>query len=787
MRALDRKLLRDLKRLRAQAFAVALVVAGAVATLVLAVGSFRSLQETRTAYYDRYQFADVFASVNRAPKSLLEDIARIPGVATLEGRITKFVMLDIPGFREPVTAEVISIPEKSEPALNRLYMRAGRMPESGRAGEVVVNDGFAKAHGLALGDRFTALLNGRQRKLVIIGTALSPEYVYSMGPGDRAPDERRFGVVWMREQALASAYDLDGAFSSVSLRLLRGAQEREVIRRIDKLLDPYGGEAAYGRKDQSSDAYLDHGLAMLKNMSETLPPIFLLVSAFLINLTLGRIVALEREQIGLLKALGYRNAAVAWHYGKLVLILVAIGIAIGSIAGTWLGAYVTQIYGNFYRFPFLVFTQNPDLHVIAALLTLVAAGAGGLRALREVIALAPAVAMQPSPPPRFHRLLPKSLPLTHVFPQSVTMMFRNVTSHPLRALSTTFGMALATAILIASLFLTGTMEQLIDVTYFMADRQDATVSFIERRPASVVQQVAHLPGVRSVEPYREVPVRIRHGALERRVLLSGRPRDGDLRRIIAADLRPVALPSDALAISAWLARALGVHVGDYVEVDLLEGQRRTVSLPVAARVEDYFGIQGMMDFEALQRLMRESPTVTSVNVILDTAKEDEFFAAIKRLPSISSTVLQRVSLANFRSVIAVLVTAMASIYTGLAAIIAFGVVYNSARISLSERSRELASLRVLGFHRGEVLRILLMELALVTLLAQPVGWQMGYGLAWMLKTNMAGELMRAPLIVEQSTYGLATALVLCAAVVSALFVRERIKRLDLVAVLKTRD
>ena len=787
MRALDLKLLRDLERLRTQGLAIALVVAGGVATLVLAVGSFRSLQETRIAYYERYQFADVFASVRRAPKSLLDRIAEIPGVAAVEGRITKLALLDIPGFREPVTGEFISLPESGPPALNRLYMRVGRMPEPGSADEVVVNEAFAKAHAFAPGSRFTAILNGRKRESVIVGTALSPEFVYSEGPGDRAPNDSRFAIVWMPEKALASAYDLDGAFSWVSLRLLRGVHEGEVIRRLDELLDPYGGQAAYGRKDQISDAYLDHGLAMLRNMSQTLPPIFLLVSAFLINLTLSRVVALEREQIGLLKALGYRNAAIAWHYTKFVLVVVFAGIVIGSVAGTWLGSYVTRLYGDFYRFPFLVFAKNPDLHVLAALLSLAAATIGALRALKEVVTLPPAVAMQPPTPPRFHRLLPESSHMPHILSQPVTMMVRNITAHPVRAVLASLGIALATGILVASLFLNGTMEELINVTYFMSDRQDATVSFVERRPANVVAQIGRLPGVLAAEAYREVPVRVRHGSLERRMMISGRPRDADLRRIIDVHSRPVTLPENGLAISSWLADILGVKVGDFVEVDLLEGQRRSVSLPVAALVEDYFGVQGMMDSDALARLLREAPAVNSVNLILDDSKRDLFFDAIKGLPTVSGLALQAVSLANFRAVMAVLVTTMAGIYTGLAAVIAFGVVYNSSRISLSERARELASLRVLGFSRGEVLRILLLELAAITLIAQPAGWAIGYGLARILKTNMAGDLMRAPLIIEHNTYVVASAIIIFAATFSALVVRKRIDQLNLVAVLKTRD
>ena len=522
-------------------------------------------------------------------------------------------------------------------------------------------------------------------------------------------------------------------------------------------------------------------------MSRTLPPIFLLVAAFLINLTLSRVVALERELIGLLKAVGYRNGTIAFHYLKFVGVVAAIGIIIGSAAGTWLGMGITQFYAEVFRLPFLVFVQSPDLHVIAAALSLIAATLGALRALRQIVLLPPAIAMQPPNPQPFRRLLPANFSRRNVLTQPMLMMIRNIVSHPVRAAFTTLGLALATGILIASLFLQDTMENIIDVTYFLSDRQDATVSFIEKHSENTVLQIARLPGVLAVEPFREVPVRIRHENLERRVMISGRPRNPDLSRIIDVDLHPVRLPENGLAISGWLAQLLGVRSGDYVEIDLLEGQRRTVWLPVTALVEDYFGIQGIMDSEALARLMREAQAVNGVFVSLDSNKSDLFYDAIKRLPSVAGTVLQRISLANFREQIATIVSTMGTLYTGLAVVIGFGVVYNSARISLSERARELASLRVLGFTQGEVLRILFLELALLTLLSQPAGWAIGYGLAWTLKTNMAADVMRARLVVGNFTYALASGIVIAGSLASALIVRRRLNRLDLVTVLKTRD
>jgi putative ABC transport system permease protein len=785
---LDVKLARDFKRLWPLALAVAFVVAGGVATLVMSVGSYRSLDETRAAYYERDRFADVFATLVRAPMTLVPQIRQIPGVAAVDARIAKLALLDIPNFREPATGQFVSLPEDGEEILNALYLRSGRLLEPGNSDEVVVNESFAKAHGFAEGARFSALLNGRKRELVVVGIALSPEFIYTIGPGDIMPDDRRFAVVWMGEKALASAYDLDGAFSSVSVKLLRGASEREVMQRLDALLDRYGGRAAYGRKDQPSHAWLDHELDMLNNMSRTLPPIFLLVSAFLVNLTLSRIVALEREQIGLLKALGYGNASIAGHYVKFVVVIVALGIAIGSALGLGFGVYITRLFGEFFRFPFLVFTRSTDVYMSAALLSLAAAIAGGVRALREVVRLPPAVAMQPPALVRFGHVLPAQWRLDRFVSQPVMMMVRNIARHPVRSTLTALGMALATAILVVSLFTRDTMEHLIDVTFFMADRQDATLSFVEKRSRDrVLREAERLPGVLVAEPYREVPVLIRNGPWERRLVISGRPRDADLNRIIDTDLQPVTPPDDGIAISSMLGQILHVRRGDYVEVELLEGDRRRVELPVADLVEDYFGLRGVMAEDTLARLMREAPSVTSVHVSVDANASDPFYERIKQLPGVSGIGLHHQSLASFRESVALLITTMAGIYTILATVIAFGIVYNSARISLSERSRELASLRVLGFTRTEVWWILVLELSFLALVAQPPGWLLGYNLAWIMRTNLAGELMRVRLVIESATYAIASLVVLAAALLSALVIRRRVNGLDLVAVLKTRD
>ena len=414
---LDRKLLRDLRRIWAQALAIALVMASGVATYVLASGAYHSLDETRAAYYLRYRFADVFAQVRRAPKSIAEQIAAIPGVAAAEPRITHLSLLDVEGLAEPASGMAVSIPDLHDPRLNLPHLREGRLPERARTDEVTINEAFAKAHRMQIGSTFKALLNGKKRELKVVGVALSPEFIYALGPGDLMPDDRRFAILWMSEKALAALFDLDGAFNAVSLKLLPGASEVEVIKQLDDLLARYGGTGAYGRKDQLSHAFLDAELRQLDALRRVMPPIFLLVSAFLINITLARMIALEREQIGLLKALGYGPLPIAAHYVKIVLAITTVGILIGSVVGAWLGKGLTRLYAEFFHFPFLIFRHDADVYATAALVSILAAVVGALKAVSDVLALAPAVAMQPPAPTRYRQLfLGRLVPLHGVLP-----------------------------------------------------------------------------------------------------------------------------------------------------------------------------------------------------------------------------------------------------------------------------------------------------------------------------------------------------------------------------------
>jgi putative ABC transport system permease protein len=787
MSSLDTKLLRDFRRMWAQVVAIALVLASGVATLVLAMGALRSLEETRSAYYDRYRFADLFATVTRAPNSVADRLAEISGIAAVDTGIRRFSLLDIEGLGPPATGLAISLPDHGEPRLNRLYLRVGRMPEATRTDEVVVNEALANAHRFMPGARFSATLNGRKRQLTIVGVALSPEFIYALGPGDIMPDDRRYGIFWMSGTALASIFDLDGAFNSAAFRLLPGVSEASVIEQIDRVLTRYGGAGAIARKDQMSHAFLDAELKQLTAMARVMPPIFLLVSAFLINMTLSRLIALEREQIGLLKAIGYRPSRIALHYVELVLAIAALGILVGFVAGGQLGRGLTRLYGDFFHFPFLIFQRDPGVYLLAATVSVVAAVAGALRAVLDVLRLSPAIAMQPPAPPRYRRMFPslgRLLPATSMI---TTMALRHMARWPARAGFTLLGIALACGLMVTALLSFDSIEQMIDIAFNRTERQHASLEFGEPRHHQALTAVAAMPGVLRAEPSRSAMVRLRNGHLSRQLSISGKPDHRDLSRVLDVAYQPVELPETGLAVSERVAEILGLRQGDSVTVEALEGKRRMLQAPVTDIIKSTFGLTVFMRMSALDDLLDEGPRISRVHVTYDKAREAEFFAAIKATPAIAGAALQQVALARFRETLAQNINYMVTVYTSLAIIITFGVVYNSARIQLSERARELASLRVLGFTRTEVSRVLLTELAILTFAAVPLGWLFGYGFGWLLIKGFSSDLYRVPFVIERGTYAIAALIVLAAASVSALIVRRRVDRLDLVAVLKTRD
>lgn len=785
---LDLKLLRDIGKMKGQVVAVSLVMACGLAMMIMTRSLILTLESTREAYYQKYAMADIFATLKRAPLSVGEQIAALPGVATVEMRVAVDVTLDLPGLAEPATGHIISLPEDGGPQkLNRVFLRSGRFPHSDERREVVLGESFAIANSLNLGDSLVAVINGRRETLKICGIGLSPEYVFEARVGETLPNHKRFSVIWMNYRALAVAYNLDGAFNDISIDLSPGAKPEPVIEEMDRLLARYGAGGAFLRKEQPSAQRLDDELRVLHSLSVAYPLVFMSVAAFMVNAVLARIVRLQREQIAQMKALGYSSWQVGGHYLKFVLVIGLLGTVIGGIGGRVMGSGLVNVYTLFFRFPYLRFKLDYSALGLALVVCLGASVLGVLTVVWQAVKLPPAEAMRPEPPADFKPSLFERVGLTRLFSPVARMALRNIERRPWQAVFTAAGLSLATGLMVLPGAMSDSIDFLLTFQWNSQQRQDVTVFLTEPGSGRGFHDLEHLPGVIRAEPIRSVRTRLKFGPRHRKVPVIGIAPDANLNRLLDDRGHPITLPAEGIIMSAKLAEVIGARIGDVVQIEVLEGRRPTLNVPIRALLTDFAGVSAYMDISALRRLMHEGDTINGAYLSLDHKRWDEFMRELKDTPQAAIVMVKRDQLKAFRDTTGQSIGIIQKLYFVLATIVAFGVVYNSARIALSERSRELATLRVVGFSLNEVRGVLVGELAILVIAALPAGLLFGRGLALFIMSSFSTETVRLPIVITSSTYSIAILVVLTASVLSFALVSRMIGKLDMVGVLKARD
>jgi putative ABC transport system permease protein len=787
MTILNRKLRRELWQSRGQHGAIALVVASGVAVFVMALGVLGFLQTTRDTYYERSRFGDLFASLVRAPRAITDSLAAIDGVAAAETRIVADVTLDVGGLDEPAVGRLISVPDSHDPVLNRVHLVRGRWPDRLADDEVVAAEAFVKANHLQLGDSVAAVINSRYQRLRIVGIGLSPEYVFQIRGGDLLPDNRRFGVFWMGRRSLEAALDMDGAFNDLSIKLLRGSRPLEIVDSVDAILEPYGGVGAILRDDQISAKFLNEEIKQLRSTALVAPMIFLGVAAFLVNIVLTRKIAGDREQIAALRAFGYRGSQIAWHYLQTALVVSLAGAAIGAIVGFRMGTGLARLYSEFYRFPEFIYHADWRVLLPAIGISTVAAMVGALRSVMGVIRMQPAEAMRPPSPARYRRSWIEWVPLGGRLPLELRMILRHLGRRPLSSAMASLGISTAVAIMMVSAFAPDALDYLMRFQFETAQRQDIQVVFKDVRSADAIFELAQMPGVEAVEPFRAIPVELVAQHRHHRTSILGVGEQRDLYRLLDQHERPLRIPPGGVVLSTALADILHVQAGETITIRVREGEKPTVPMEVTALVTELAGTNAYMDLATLHRMMRESNVVSGAFMAVDSMEVDRLYQQLKRTPRVAAVTVKRATIDQFKESVSKNTLQMQSFTLFFAAVIAVGVVYNTARISLDERSRELATMRVIGFTRTEVSILLLGELAVLTLVAIPVGWVLGYAFCSLMVEAFRSEMFRIPLIILPSSYAKSAFVTLIAAGVSSLLVRRKLDHLDLVEVLKTRN
>lgn len=784
--ALTLKLFRDLFRMKGQAITIALVVACGIASYVTLRSAYSSLLHARDDAYAHQRFADVFAHLKRAPEPVAARIEAIPGVALVETRLAETIMLPLDDLPEPATARLIGIPLERETRLSTPLLRAGRMPEPGRTDEVAVLEAFAKAHRLRSGSVLPAVINGTRRELRVTGIVMSPEFVFAIPPGGMA-DDKRFGVLWMDREVVSAAFRLEGAFDDVSLRLQPGASEHGVIERVDQVLAPYGGLGAVTRDRQPSNFVVSNELHQLASYALIGPITFLSVAAFLVNVVLSRLVYLQRPEIATLKALGYTDREVLLHFLELVLVIVTAGAIVGVGLGAWLGSGMLGLYQRYFQFPVFAYRLDASIVGESVAVSLIAGCVGALATVRRIARLTPAEAMQPEAPPTYRASIFERVGPGRMLSGAARMVLRELVRRPVRLGLSVAGIAMGIGVIVSGAFISGAIGAIAGLEFEKAQREDLGVAFMQPVDDGALTELGHLPGVVGVEGLRSVPIRIRSGHRFREIVLTGHPDGAKLRRVFEWPTHLVPIPPEGVLLTDALADRLDVRVGDSVEIEVLEGDRITRNVRVVALAHEMFGLNAHMSKNALHALLGETAVSSTALLSIDPRLEPEIDASLKRMPRVVGVSRRRDVLAEFDKRSAESMRTTSLVLTIFGAMIAVGVVYNNARIALSMRARDLASLRVLGFTRREISSVLLGELATCVVLSIAPGLLFGKLLAMWIMGASDAEIFRMPAIVTPGTYVFSAAITALAALASALVVRRKLDTLDLVSVLKARE
>jgi putative ABC transport system permease protein len=783
-----KKLGRDLLRLRAQALSAAALLALGTTLLVATLGTREALERSRDDYYRAQRLADLQLPLVRAPLGIAARAAALPGIEALEARLAVPALLSLPDLVEPLGARLLSLDDPARTAVNRPWLTAGRWPQGGASSrEAVLNEAFAQARGLRPGDWLALTVRGSRERLQVVGIANSPEFVFISPPGELMPVPERYAVLWMPRAALERAAGLQGAFNELVLRLGEGARADEVAAALEALLARHGAGRALDRTRIPSARFLDQELDQLGTLASVLPPAFLAVAAFLLNLTLTRLVEAERSTLGLLKAFGLRGIEVAGGYLGFALVVSLLGSLVGMAAGVWLGRELCALYLEVYRLPVLEYQVPPSVALLALGVGLGAALLGSGLALRRVLALRPAEALSPPAPPAFRHGAGPLEALAARFDPLTRMVLRRLVGYPRRALTTVAGLGAALVLLVLSMQAPTSIDRLLQLSFGDAKRQQRTVALVEPAGADALRALERLPGVEQAEPFLLLDAVFRHDGREVSEAVYGMPALPRFERLIDVEGRPYALRDDGLTLTRGLARQLGADIGDSVLLQFTSGPRRQVAVRVVAVVDVTIGSSAYLEIAALGRLSGQPGRLSGAHLRLRADAATAFDLAVRGTPLIAGSSDVEAAYASTRRLFKQGSGMMTTMFTTFAILMAAGIAFATASVVLGEQRRDLATLMVLGYGRREASYVLLAELALLALLALPIGLLAGHHFANAFLRAMATDVFTFPPVFEPFLHLRAALIALGAVAAAALWVRRDIDHIALVDSLKSRE
>jgi putative ABC transport system permease protein len=789
---LDRKLLREVRSSGSLLIAITSVIAVGVMCFVYMRSAYYNLNYAKDDYYAQCRMADFAIDVKKVPVVELGPISEMPGVVEVRPRIQFFATVDLDRTPAPLNALVLSLPDRRAHSINDVVMMRGSYFSDRRENEVIVNDAFALKHGIHPGQTIHLIMNNRRQELFVVGSAISSEYVYLVGPGSLSPDPEHFGVFYLKRSFAEDVFDFSGACNQVLGLLAPDVRDRPdaTLRRLEAMLEPYGVNAVVPLHNQPSNRFLSDEIHSVGTFASILPAIFLVVAAMVLNVLMMRLIEQQRTIVGTLKAVGYHDWQIFSHFAKYGASLGSLGGVLGLVLGNRMAVFVTNLYKTFFEFPNLHNHFYTGTYLLGLLMSLLCALIGSLHGARQALKLKPADAMRPKPPPRGGAVwLERFTEFWRQLGFGWRMVLRNVLRQRFRTLVGVFAAAMGAALLVCGFTLQNGVQFMIKFQFDLISHSDLDLTFVDERSHAALLESARLPGVDYAEPQFDLACTFVNEHHRRKGTITGL--DPNARLTIPRDLqgRPLKIPEHGILMTRKLASLLQVRAGDKLTILPTKGAHLPIEIPVADITDSYIGLTVYADLRYLHQLMAEEYALTGVQLSLDqnSANKLALFHELKQLPAIRSVSAKSDTVHNLQTTVVETQKVFIGLIVFFAGVIFLSSLLNMSLINLSERRREVATLRVLGYSELEVGGLFLRETMVVNLLGTLLGLPLGYLLAWWITIIYDTEMFRFPLDTPPSLWIKAVLLGFAFATIAHAIVQWNITKLDWLEASKTRE
>lgn len=783
MKKLDKRLLRTIRQSKGQFISLTVVIIVALIVYVSFSMVADQLYNSIYQYYKETNFAHIFVDVNKVPTNVVDELLLIDGVDQVQGRVVSDVPLRVENPNEKVNIRIVSVPS-SEDQINSLFVLNGEKLKSGTRTTSVLQQFFIGRE-MKIGDTLNPFIGGREYSLEIVAEVGSPEYIYLM-ENEQAllPDEKSFGVLYVPEDFAQSAFGFGGSYNNIVVTIDHAHENRMdiIADNIEDKLDRYGVRSIVTRDNHLSHSVMMQEVESLELMSQAMTIIFLLVASIVISIMISRIVKKDRIGIGVLKGLGYGNREILMHYVKYSIAIGLTGSVIGILMSIPVSRMLVSLYIQYMNIPLFKSEINNKYLIMGTLLTTLFCALAGLIGARSVLKITPADAMRPETPKTGKRMWIESFQgIWKKVTFSWKMVLRNISRTKKRASFLVVGIALTFAITMLPVFMSTIWDTLFERQYTDLQKMDYSIDFVTPMDKSSLLELEQLTEIDYMEPKVEIPFELEVGWRKEIINVVGVQRDTKMYGFHTESGREVELPQKGLILTNILARQLNVGPGDLISINSIIPGVSDKTIEVKSVVEQYFGKNAYMDIDQMYDILEERDIVTGVLVnsdhdIVRDLRDVKNIRAINSVQDIRDMIVEYVDL-----IIASMATMM--LFGG---ILGFAIVYNITIVSINERIMEFSSLRVLGFDKKDIFKLITRENLLMTILGIILGVPIGYLMITGLVDAVSTDMYSIPSVIEPYIYIYSALATIIFVVIAQMATYKKIKNLNFIDALKNR-